>query len=226
VRAIRRGRAIYDNVQRFVLFLLSANAGEVLVFTAAILAGFSAPLTVLQVLLVNLLTDGPPAVALGLDPPSPGVMSRPPRPRSERLIDPIRGRLLVAGLATGAAAFGSFAIGYGSSDALGQTMAFTTLVFSQLALVFAVRGDSPFFRAGHNPVLVLAVGPLAARFDVVGMSGGQLAAALALALVPFGALELFKWRTRLAGGASAASAERSGSSSASASTGCRPGPSR
>ena len=74
VRAIRRGRAIYENVQRFALFLLSANAGEVLVYTAAIVGGMSAPLTVLQVLLVNLLTDGPPAIALGLDPPGPGVM--------------------------------------------------------------------------------------------------------------------------------------------------------
>ena len=207
VRAIRRGRAIYDNVQRFALFLLSANAGEVLVYTTAIVAGMSAPLTVLQVLLVNLLTDGPPAVALGLDPPGPGVMSRPPRPRAEGLLEPIRGRLVVAGCATGAAAFASFAIGDASSHALGQTMAFTTLVFSQLALVFAVRGDAPFFRAGRNhalyaavllsaavQVLVLAVGPLAARFDVVGMSVAQIAAAIGLALVPFGALEVFKWR--------------------------------
>jgi Ca2+-transporting ATPase len=205
VRAIRRGRAIYDNVQRFAFFLLSANAGEVLVYTAAIVAGMSAPLTVLQVLLVNLLTDGPPAVALGLDPPGRDVMSRRPRPRAEGLLDPIRGRLVVAGVTTGLAAFASFLIGEASSHSLGQTMAFTTLVFSQLALVFAVRGEAAFFRAGRNPTLyaavlgsaavqalVLAVGPIASGFDAVDMTVAQLAAAFGLALLPFGALELFK----------------------------------
>ena len=127
VRAIRSGRGIYDNVLRFALFLLSANAGEVLVYAAAIGFGMSAPLTVLQILLVNLLTDGPPAVALGLDPPGRGVMSRPPRPRAEGVIEPIRSRLVVAGAVTGAAAFAAFAAGDASRHALGQTMAFTTL---------------------------------------------------------------------------------------------------
>ena len=150
-----------------------------------------------------------PAVALGLDPPARDVMSRTPRPRAEGVIGPIRLRLLVAGAATGAAAFASFALGDASSHALGQTMAFTTLVFSQLALVFAVRGDSPFFRAGRNRALyaavavsaavqafVLAAGPVAERFGVVGMSVSELAPALGLALVPFAALELLKWRLR------------------------------
>ena len=212
VRAIRGGRGIYDNVLRFALFLLSANAGEVLVYTAAIVLGMSAPLTVVQVLVVNLLTDGLPAVALGLDPPDRGVMSRPPRPHGEGLLDPIRDRLVVAGCATGLAAFGSFLIGEASSHELGQTMAFTTLVFSQLALVFAVRGEAPFFRSGRNPALfaavalsvavqalLLTVGPLAAGLDVVGMSVAQLAGAVGLALLPFGALELFKWRARVTG---------------------------
>lgn len=209
VRAIRRGRAIYDNVLRFTLFLLSANLGEVLVYSAAIALGMSAPLTVVQILLVNLLTDGPPAVALGLDPPDRGVMRRPPRPPGEGLLAPIGRPLLIGGVATGGAAFASFAIGAASSHAVGQTMGFTTLVFSQLVLVFAVRGDSPFFRAGRNPalyaavaasaavqVLVLAVPSLSARFDVVRMSPVDLTAALCLALVPFAVLELYKWRLR------------------------------
>jgi Ca2+-transporting ATPase len=212
VRAVRSGRGIYDNVLRFALFLLSANAGEVLVYAAAIGFGMSAPLTVLQILLVNLLTDGLPAVALGLDPPGRGVMARPPRPRTQGVIEPIQSRLIVAGAATGAAAFAAFAVGDASHHSLGQTMAFTTLVFSQLALVFAVRGDAPFFRAGRNralyaavalsaavQVLVLAVHPIAERFGVVAMSVAELAVALGLAMVPFAALELFKWRARVAG---------------------------
>jgi Ca2+-transporting ATPase len=210
VRAIRRGRGIYDNVLHFSLFLLSANAGEVLVYTAAIVLGMSAPLTVLQVLLVNLLTDGLPAVALGLDPVDRGVMSKPPRKRTEGLLEPIRNRLTLVGCATGAAAFASFAIGDASGHSLGQTMAFTTLVFSQLALVFAVRGDAPFFRAGRNvalyaavalsaavAVVVLTVDPVAARFGVAEMTTAQVAGALSLALLPFSALEIFKLRLRL-----------------------------
>jgi P-type Ca2+ transporter type 2C len=205
VRAIRRGRSIYDNLLRFVQFLLAANAGEVIVFALAIALGLSAPLTVVQILLVNLLTDGLPAVALGVDPPERGVMRRPPRPPEEGLLDPIRDRLLVGGLATGGAAFASFLIGEGSGHPLGQTMAFTTLVFAQLVYVFAVRGSGWFFAAGRNLALygavalsaaiqiaILAVPSVAGRSDVVSMSPGHLAAALGLAAVPFVCLEALK----------------------------------
>ena len=71
VAAIREGRTITDNIRKFVAFLLSANLGEVVMFTIAILAGLGAPMTVVQVLLVNVLTDGLPAVALARDPASP-----------------------------------------------------------------------------------------------------------------------------------------------------------
>ena len=141
VAAIRRGRSIYENVLRFVNFLLAANAGEVMVFALAIALGLDAPLTVVQILVVNLLTDGLPAVALAVDPPERDAMQRPPRPPAQGILDPIRGRLLVGGIATGLAAFASFLIGESDSHAAGQTMAFATLVFAQLAYVFAVRGD-------------------------------------------------------------------------------------
>ena len=140
VEAIRRGRSIYENVLRFVNFLLAANAGEVMVFALAIALGLDAPLTVVQILVVNLLTDGLPAVALAVDPPERDAMQRPPRPPAQGILDPIRGRLLVGGIATGLAAFASFLIGESDSHATGQTMAFATLVFAQLAYVFAVRG--------------------------------------------------------------------------------------
>jgi Ca2+-transporting ATPase len=209
VAAIRRGRVIYDNIVRFVHFLLSANAGEVLVFTVAIVVGMSAPLTVLQVLTVNLLTDGLPAVALGGDPPSPNIMERKPRPLREGLLDSIRSRLLIGGAAMGVAAFASFAVGEASAHALGQTMAFTTLVFGQLIYVFSVRGDRWFFEAGQNRALyaavaitaavqvaILAIPSVAHRFDVVGMSASHVSIALALALLPASILELVKWRSR------------------------------
>jgi magnesium-transporting ATPase (P-type) len=77
VAAIREGRAITDNIRKFVAFLVSANFGEVILFGIAILAGLGAPMTVVQVLLVNVLTDGLPAVALARDPASPMTMKRP-----------------------------------------------------------------------------------------------------------------------------------------------------
>jgi Ca2+-transporting ATPase len=210
VAAIKRGRVIYEDIQRFVTFLLSANAGEVIAFTLAVALGLPAPVTVLQILMVNLLTDGLPAMALGLDPPAADVMRRPPRPPRQGLLDPIRSRLAVGGLAMGLAAFAAFLIGNASGEDLGRTMAFTTLVFAQLTYVFAVRGDDWFFRAGRNrflhaavvlsaaiQVAVLAVEPLAERFDVVHMSGAELAVALGLALVPFAAAEALKaWRRK------------------------------
>jgi len=208
VHAIGRGRAIHDNIQHFLLFLLSANAGEVLLFAIAIPLGLSAPLTVVQILLVNLLTDGLPAVALGVDPPQEDVMRRPPRSPQEGLLGPIAGSLAVAGAAMGAAAFAAFAIGDSQSQELGRTMAFTTLVFGQLLLAFAARGSGWFFRAARNrvlygavllsgviQVLLLAVPGLAQRFGLVAMSSGELTVALALALAPFTALEAYKaWR--------------------------------
>jgi Ca2+-transporting ATPase len=205
VAAVRRGRSIYENVIRFVHFLLAANAGEVMVFALAIALGLGAPLTVVQILLVNLLTDGLPAVALAVDPPERDVMRRPPRPSTEGILDPIRGRLIVGGVATGLAAFASFLIGDSESHAAGQTMAFATLVFAQLTHVFAVRGWDWFFRAGRNSALIgavllsaalqaliLGVPGIAERFDVVALSPVQLGWALALATVPFLAVESFK----------------------------------
>lgn len=205
VEAIRRGRSIYENVLRFVNFLLAANAGEVMVFALAIALGLDAPLTVVQILVVNLLTDGLPAVALAVDPPERDAMQRPPRPPAQRILDPIRGRLLVGGIATGLAAFASFLIGESDTHAAGQTMAFATLVFAQLAYVFAVRGADWFFRTGRNAALlgavalsailqivILAVPAVAGTFDVVGLSSSQVGWALALALVPFLAAEAFK----------------------------------
>ncbi len=212
VAAIRRGRSIYDNIVNFVHFLVAANAGEVLAFTLAIAIGLPAPLTVVQILLVNLLTDGPPAVAVGVDPPVHGLMDRPPRPPREPLLAPIRARLLIGGLTTGVVAFTAFLLGYREDQAAGQTMAFVTLVLAQLAYVFAVRADGWPPVVGHNRFLYLAVAgsalfvatllvahPLHGAFDLVGLEAGQLVAVAALAMVPFVCLTTFDtWQRRKA----------------------------
>ena len=187
-------------------FLLAANAGEVMVFALAIALGLDAPLTVVQILVVNLLTDGLPAVALAVDPPERDAMRRPPRPPTQGILDPIRGRLVVGGVATGLAAFASFLIGEADSHADGQTMAFATLVFAQLTYVFAVRGTDWFFRAGpqhrpdrRRPALGRGPGrdPGRARRRRALRRGRSLARSgepgrSLLATVPFLAAELFK----------------------------------
>ena len=209
VRAIRQGRSIHENIVRFAHFLFAGNAGEVLAFALAVVIGLGAPLTVLQILLVNLLLDGLPAAALGVDPPEKTVMARPPRAPAEGLLDRVRVRLLVGGAAIGAAIFASFLIGSETSHVAGQTMAFTTLVFGRLLFVFTVRGEGPFWRAGANPrlfgavalsaaiaLVVLLVSAVGERFGTVGLTGGQWGAAVALALVPLIVPELWKLRRR------------------------------
>ena len=94
VAAIEEGRRIGDNVRKFVAFLLSANLGEVVLFAIAVLAGIGVPMSVVQVLTVNLVTDGLPAIALARDPVSAGTMQRPPRAvrRAARPGSPARAR--------------------------------------------------------------------------------------------------------------------------------------
>ena len=136
-------------------------------------------------------------------------MRRPPRPRSQSLLRPLRSRLVVGGLATGTAAFAAFLIGNADGHATAQTMAFTTVLFAQLGYVYAIRGEGLFLRAGRNRALDLAVAlsavagglalaypPLADAFGVVGLDAGQLAVALALATLPFMATEVLKWARR------------------------------
>ena len=108
IAAIEAGRRIGDNIRKFVAFLLSANLGEVLVFTVAIIGGFGAPLAVVQVLLVNLVTDGLPALALGQDPASAETMRSGPR-RGTRLFDHRQWLALgCIGLLVGSVTFAAF----------------------------------------------------------------------------------------------------------------------
>ena len=212
VTAIREGRGIYTNIVRFVQFLLSANAGEVLTFTLAVAAGTAAPLTVPQILTVNLLTDGLPAVALGLDPTEETVMDAPPRRPGQRLLDTDRGGLALAATLTGVAAFAAFLIGTATDTSTGQTMAFVTLVLAQLAYVYGVRTDRPCWRAPGNRLLVLAtlgsaaftlaalaIEPLADALDLTALSAVQVLASVGLALLPLVGVEIAKARRARSG---------------------------
>jgi Ca2+-transporting ATPase len=163
IAAIREGRGIADNIRKFVAFLLSANLGEVVLFAVAILAGLGAPMTVVQVLLINVITDGLPAVALARDPASPGTMQRPPE-RSRHLFPPLDWiGLALIGLLVGAVGLCAFLAGPGGDAA--QTRAFATIAFSELVLVFSVR--SRLVHAWREPRNAYLLGGVAASAGIV-----------------------------------------------------------
>lgn len=169
VSAVYEGRAIYENIRKFIRYLLGCNIGEVLVMFMASLLGMPLPLMPIQILWVNLVTDGLPAMALGLEPPEPGIMDRKPRPVGEGVFARGLGWIIMGrGVYIAVITLLAFTMGLlyfrmqGSSDlSLARTMALTTLVCAQLFYVFECRSEvfSPF-ELGFlsNRFLVLAVG--------------------------------------------------------------------
>jgi Ca2+-transporting ATPase len=180
VAAVEEGRAIFSNIRKFLWYLLSSNIGEVMtMFFGVLLAGVIGlqpeganaivlPLLATQLLWINLVTDGAPALALGVDPADAGVMNRPPRPKAEGVVTPrmwfgifFVGAVMAAGTlyVLDAALPGGFVDGSGTMrDA--QTMAFTTLMMFQLFNVFNARSDhrSAFRKLFSNRWLWAAVG--------------------------------------------------------------------
>jgi calcium-translocating P-type ATPase len=213
VAAVAEGRRIGDNIRKFVAFLLSANFGEVLVFAVAIGIGLGAPLAVIQILIVNLLTDGLPALALARDPASPDTMRSPPRPGNELFDRRTWWGLLWIGVLVGIVTFAAFAIGRALGGEVEQTMAFATLALAELGLVYGMR--SPAAAAWEAPrnrwldASVLASALLVAvavylpgvrsAFAAVPLAVPAAAIVLALALVPLAAVELYKARRRAGG---------------------------
>ena len=210
VAAVREGRRIADNVRKFVFFLLSANLGEVVLFAIAVVAGLGAPMTVVQVLAVNVLTDGLPALALARDPSTPETMRL--GPRGGPLLPPVlRNALGAAGVLIGLVALAAFLAGRAFDHGSGQTMAYVTIALAELAFVFTCRSvNEPFWRLPTNPYLLVGVGaslvilvatvyapPLQEAFGTVALDSWELALAAVLALVPFVAVECGKAVPRL-----------------------------
>jgi P-type Ca2+ transporter type 2C len=162
--AVEEGRGVFDNIRKTVHFLLSCNVSEVLVMLFAALLGLPLPLLPIQILWMNLVTDGIPALALAVDPKAPDLMRRPPRRPEARLLD--GGRLLAIGgegLMLSAIALGAFSYSlYGLHQNLEQarTVAFTVMVVVQLVHAFNCRSERwSLFQlgAGTNRALVWAV---------------------------------------------------------------------
>ncbi len=216
VRAVEEGRRIYDNIRRFVRYLLTTNSAEIWVMVLAPFLGLPFPLLAVQILWMNLVTDGLPALALGVEPAERGTMQRPPRAPSESIF--ARGLwqhaiwvgLFMAGVTL---AVQALAIDQGWPW---QTMVFTTLALLQLGNALAVRSETDsFFRLGvrTNLPLAMAVGgtflvqlaliyvpALQPIFETVALSPEQLMLVLVASTLGFAAVEIEKWVGRMRSG--------------------------
>ena len=161
--AIKEGRNIYENIRKFIRYLLASNVGEILVMLFAMILGLPLPLVPIQILWVNLVTDGLPAMALGLDQPEDDVMKRKPRnPREGVFARGLGWKVVSRGFLIGVATLLAFIFSYHANpDNLpyAQTIAFATLVLAQLIHVFDCRSEKSVFARNPfgNKYLVWAV---------------------------------------------------------------------
>ncbi|MFD2116922.1 calcium-translocating P-type ATPase, SERCA-type [Paenibacillus yanchengensis] len=166
VAAIEEGRGIYENIRKFIRYLLASNVGEILVMFLAMMAGLPLPLVPIQILWVNLVTDGLPAMALGVDQAEKDLMQHKPRKAKESIFARRLGwKIISRGILIGICTLGAFwlTLKEGTGDELSlrtaQTVAFSTLVMAQLIHVFDCRSSRSIFHRNpfQNKYLVLAV---------------------------------------------------------------------
>ncbi len=171
VAAVEEGRTIYDNIRKFIRYLLSTNAGEIVTMFAALLFGLRVPLLAIQILWVNLVTDGLPAIALGFEPSEPDVMKRKPRPPRESIFaHGVGWHVIWVGIWLGLTTLAGYiwalnrhgSITNPTDDGLmvARTVAFSILALAQLFEVSAIHaGDASFFRVPlyRNKLLWVAV---------------------------------------------------------------------
>ncbi|HYM10467.1 MAG TPA: cation-translocating P-type ATPase, partial [Bryobacterales bacterium] len=213
VAAVEEGRVIYDNIRKFIRYLLTSNTFEILVILIGPFLGMPLPLLPLQILWMNLVTDGLPALALGVEPAERNVMDRPPRPPAERILDRSMVRTIawVGLLATAVALAAGYRYWHGGSD-LWRTIIFTTLILSQVSLAMGMRSErDSLFRVGllSNKALLGALALTVALqaavvyipfwqrvFATRALPAKDLLLVLALSAVPLCGVELDKWLTR------------------------------
>lgn len=210
VSAVREGRAIFDNIKKTVKFLLSSNIGEILTVLFGLIFGCSAPLTAIELLWVNLVTDSFPAIALGLDPPDDDIMERKP-------LDPKKGifsaglwaSIAFEGLMIGALAVLARSIGLNltGDETTARTMSFFVLSVSQLFHAFNMRSEHSIFKAGilknkylgaalilgtAAQIAVISIPASSRLFNTVPLSGICLVICMILSAMPIFIVELQK----------------------------------
>jgi Ca2+-transporting ATPase len=213
VAAVEEGRGIYDNIQKFVHYLLSCNTGEILVMFVSSLIGLPVPLLPIQILWINLVTDGLPALALGVDPVDPNIMRRKPRPPDEPVVTRERALLMLAqGTFIAACSLIAFSfVLFLENEGLerARTAAFVVLACSQLFHAFNCRSQTEsLFKLGvfTNSKLLLATGisfvlqmavvyipPLQTVFKTEPLSLFDWVMVVGLSSMPLWAMEVFKY---------------------------------
>lgn len=207
VGAVREGRVIYANIKKFIKFLLSANFDEIAIIVSAVLFGLPLPLLPVQILWINLMTDGLPALALGVDPAEPGIMALKPRPPKESIFKGMLGFLITATLLAFAISFAVFLYGLktGSLEHT-RTLVLSVAIFIELFLVFNVRSErsafsfSPFSNrwllgaVASAAILHLSLiySPLAGYFGLVPLSLMEVLALIGLSSLVFVIFESWK----------------------------------
>jgi Ca2+-transporting ATPase len=199
VRAVEEGRTIYDNIVKFVRFQLSTNIGAILTVLGAPLLGFATPFTAIQILWVNIIMDGPPAMTLGVEPARPGIMGERPRDKQAAILSVSRmWRIGLYGATMAVGTLGVYAWAMQSGDAQkAMTLAFTTFVLFQFFNIFNARAEhgsafnAQLFSNGKLWLALFAVialqvvavhwEPAQAIFDTVDLTQGEWLAATGVA---------------------------------------------
>jgi Ca2+-transporting ATPase len=213
VTAVRDGRRIYDNIRKFVKYTMTSNSGEIWTIFLAPLFGLPIPLLPIQILWINLVTDGLPGLALAMEPEERNIMQRPPRPPNESIFaGGLWQHILWVGLLMGGVSLVTEMWAYQANQEQWQTMVFTVLTLSQMGNVLAIRSEQDsFFQRGplSNVWLLGAVlltfalqmatiympflNPI---FHTMPLTLDQLGLCLLLSTVVFFAVELEKWIRR------------------------------
>jgi Ca2+-transporting ATPase len=215
VAAVEEGRRIYANIRRFVRYLLTTNSAEIMVMVTAPFLGLPLPLLAIQILWINLVTDGAPALSLGVEPAHPRAMKQPPRdPNASILGDGLWQHALWVGLLMTVItlAVQSWSYHGGASNETWRTMVFTVLAFLQLSHAVVVRSerDSVFtLGLGTNRPLIIVViisaivqlalvyvPFLQPIFETTALTATELLVVLLVTPIPFIAVEIEKWVRR------------------------------
>ncbi len=214
VAAVEEGRGIFGNIKKYLMYLLSSNIGEIVLMTGAAILGLPLPLSAVQILYVNLATDGLPALALAVDPPEPNLMRQPPRnPRVGIFTRPVVALMLMGGLWSAMINLGLFSqmLRLGHSAKESMTMVFLCLVLIEFFKAYSFRSDrhSTFKRPFANKwlnrailweilllVLVIYVPFLQSPFGTYGLTPQDWVIVLVLAVTVIPVLELGKWMVR------------------------------
>jgi len=214
VAAVEEGRGVFDNIKKYLMYLLSSNIGEIGLMAGSVLLGLPLPLTAVQILYVNLATDGLPALALAVDPPEQGLMKRKPRnPRTGIFTRPVVSLMVAGGIWSTIINLGLFiwATNSGRSQVEAMTMTFVSLVLIQFFKAYNFRSDrnsvfhKPFANKWLNTAIIWEIGlllliiylpALHEPFNTFSLPLVDWLIVLGLSLTISPVLELVKWMER------------------------------